>query len=123
MAGDFESALDSIETADRIFLEAMPEGGEMAIWRAGVMSEALTGVGRVEDAIAVAEAAIDQGRRHRLLWSVPLALRALAKARAAAGEDGVSELLDEAESVARSTGGELTVASIETERDALAAAG
>ena len=123
MAGDFESALDSIETAERIFREAMPEGGEMAVWRAGVRSEALTGVGRVEEAVAVAEAAVEKGRRYRLLWSVPLALRALAKARAAAGEEGVSELLEEAETVARSTGCLMTVTSIEEEREALAATG
>ncbi|HEY7255494.1 MAG TPA: adenylate/guanylate cyclase domain-containing protein [Solirubrobacterales bacterium] len=123
LARDFESALDSIETAERIFREAMPEGGEMAVWRAAVRSEALAGVGRIEEAVAVAEEAVEKGRKYRLLWSVPLGLRALAKARAAAGQEGVSELLDEAETVARSTGCEMTLITIESEREALAATG
>jgi tetratricopeptide (TPR) repeat protein len=123
LAGDFDSALDLIETAERIFREAMPEGGEMAVWRAGVRAEALTGVGRVEEAVATAEEAVEKGQKYRLLWSVPLALRALAKARAAAGEEGVPELLDEAEAIAQSTGCQMTVATIEAEREALTTTG
>jgi adenylate cyclase len=117
------AALDSIESADRIYSEAMPDGGEMAVWRAAIRSEALTGVGRLEEAVAVAEAAAEEARDYRLLWSVPLALRALARARAAEGGEDVTDLLDEAERVARSTGCEMSVISIEREREALAAAG
>ena len=46
-----------------------------------------------------------------------------AKARAAAGGEGVADLLDEAEEVARATGCEMSAISIEREREALAAAG
>jgi tetratricopeptide (TPR) repeat protein len=123
IAGDFESALASIEAAERIYREAMPDGGEMEVWRAGVRSEALTGVGRVDEGLAVAEAAVQEGREYKLGWSLPLALRAVAKARAAAGRDGVAEALEEAEAVARPTGCEMTIISIEEQRDALAAAG
>ena len=35
MGGDAESALASIEAAERIYREAMPEGGEMRVWRPG----------------------------------------------------------------------------------------
>ena len=122
-AEDYGAALESIESAERIYLEAMPEGGEMAVWRAGVRSEALTGVGKLEEAVAVAEAAVEEGREYRLGWSLPLALRALVKARAAAGGEGVAELLDEAETVARANGCEMALISIEREREALATAG
>ena len=89
VAGDAESALESIETAERIYLEAMPDAGEMRVWREGIHSEALLGVGRAEDALAIADSAVETARRYRLLWSLPLALKAQAKARAAAGR-GVS---------------------------------
>jgi tetratricopeptide (TPR) repeat protein len=122
-AGDAQAALDSIESAERIYLEAMPDSGEMGGWRDGVRSEALTAVGRVEEGAHLAEAVIAKARKYRLLWTLPLGLRALAKARAAAGEEGAAELLDEAERVARETGCELTAISVEGEREALAAAG
>jgi hypothetical protein len=101
----------------------MPEGGEMQVWRDGVRAEALTGVGRFEEALAVAEAGVEVAREYRLGWSLPLVLRALAKARAAAGRDGVAEALEEAEAAARAAGSEMAVISIEHERDALTAAG
>jgi adenylate cyclase len=123
MADDPESALASIEAAERIYREAMPEGGEMEIWRGSVRSEALTGVGRADEAIAVAEAGVKVAREYNLGWSLPFALRALAKALAAAGRDGVAEALEEGEAVARAHGCEATVISIEREREALAAAG
>ncbi|HEX3241997.1 MAG TPA: adenylate/guanylate cyclase domain-containing protein [Solirubrobacterales bacterium] len=123
MAGDPESALASIEAAERIYREAMPEDGEMAIWRASVRSEALTGVGRADEAMAVAEAGAEEAREYSLGWSLPLALRALAKARAAAGRAGVAEALEEGEALARSRGCEMSANSIAAEREALAAAG
>ena len=54
-------------------------------------------------------------------WSLPLTLLATARARDVAGEDGVREALDEAAAVAEETGALTTLASIETERDRLAA--
>ena len=115
--------LESIEAAERIYLEAMPDAGEMRVWREGIHSEALLGVGRAEDALAIADSAVETARRYRLLWSLPLALKAQAKARAAAGQGGVAEALDEALEITRSTGCLMSAATIEDEREALAAAG
>ncbi len=123
VAGDAASALESIEAAERIYLEAMPDAGEMRVWREAIHSEALSGVGRAEDALAIADSAVETARRYRLLWSLPLALKAQAKARAAMGQKGVSETLEEALEITRSTGCLMSAATIEDEREALAAAG
>ncbi len=123
VAEDFAGALESIDTAERIYREAMPDGGEMEAWRAGIRAEALTGLGRAPEAISVAESSVRNAREHGLRWTLPHSLLALARARIAAGEDGVQEALDEARAIATETGADLTLAFIEGERDALAAAG
>ena len=52
-------------------------------------------------------------REHRQNWSLPLSLRALAKARAAAGIEGVDEALDEAIAMRRANGCESAGGSME----------
>jgi adenylate cyclase len=123
MAGDPASALATIEAAEDTYNEAMREGGEMRGWRASIRAEALAGAGRVEEALALAEELVASTRDHRQNWSVPLCLRALARARAAAGVDGADQALDEAISVATATGCRAQVMSMEQAREALSAAG
>ena len=122
-AGEAEAALETIEGAEATYLEAMPEPGEMAGWRSSIRADALAGVGRVEEALALAEKSVESTRAHRQNWSLPLCLRALARARAAAGEGDVDEALDEAIAVATATGCLSQVTSMEEERESLAAAG
>ena len=95
--GDFDSALASIEEAERLYRDAMGSGGEMETWRGGLRAEALLGVGRVEEAADVARWASDVARERGMLWSLPLALLAVARAEAAAGNaDAARAALDEA---------------------------
>jgi len=121
-AEDYPAALDSIEAAESLYREAMGNGGEMEAWRAALRADALAGVGRAEEAIEVAESAAQIAAERGMRWSLPLTLLATARARDAAGEDGVREALDEAAAVAEGTGAVTTLASIEEERDRLAAA-
>ncbi len=121
-AEDYPAALDSIEAAERLYRGAMDNGGEMEAWRAALRADALTGVGRGEEAIAVAESAAQIATERGMRWSLPLTLLATARARNAAGADGVRAVLDEAAAVAEETGALTTLVSIETERDRLAAA-
>ncbi len=121
-AGENEAALASIEEADRIYVEAMGNGGEMETWRGGLRTEALLGVGRVEDAIAVGRAASDDGRILGRRWSLPRTLLGLARALAAAGDrEGAREALDEAAEIAADHGEKVTLGAIEEERAAAAA--
>jgi class 3 adenylate cyclase/tetratricopeptide (TPR) repeat protein len=120
-AGDFAGALDSLEEAERLHREAMDGGDELEAWRAGVRAEALTGLGRAADAVELAAWAADVAARRELRWSQPLALLALGRARAAAGEDGAREALDEAAAVATETGSLNSLEAIEAERHALGA--
>ena len=55
-------------------------------------------------------------------WSLPLAILAVARTRAAAGEADVDAQLDEAAAIAHETGAMTTLAAIEEERETLAAA-
>jgi class 3 adenylate cyclase/tetratricopeptide (TPR) repeat protein len=120
-AEDYAGALDSFEEAERLHREAMDGGDEQEGWRAAVRAEALTGVGRPEEAIELAGWAAEVARKRELLWSLPLALLALGRARAAAGVDGAREALDEAAAVATSTGARTMLSSVRAEREALAA--
>jgi adenylate cyclase len=120
-AEDYEEALDSLETAERIYREAMDNGGEMEAWRAALRARALAGVDRTEEAIELATEASEIARERGMLWSLPLAILAIARARAMAGETDVAAVLDEAAAVARETGAMTTLDAIEEERDALAA--
>jgi class 3 adenylate cyclase/tetratricopeptide (TPR) repeat protein len=95
--GEAEAALGYIERADSLYLEAMGTGGEAEGWRGALLAEALLGVGRVQEAVKRAAEAVSISREHDLNWGRPRALRTLARARLAAGEPGVDEVLDEAE--------------------------
>ena len=120
-AAEHQDSLASIEEAERLYREAMDNGGEMEAWRAQMRAQALTGVGRVEEAIEVAEWAIVTSRERGMLWTYPIANLALARALTAAGRDGAEEALAEGERVARKTGALSLLHDIEAERDALAA--
>ncbi|MDQ2631145.1 MAG: AAA family ATPase [Actinomycetota bacterium] len=121
-AEEYQEALDSIEEADQIYREAMKIGGEMEGWRSQLRANALIGVGRTEEAVSEAEWAVRVSRERGLLWSLPIALLALGRARHAAGQDGAAEALEEALEVARETNALACVAEIESERELLASA-
>jgi class 3 adenylate cyclase/tetratricopeptide (TPR) repeat protein len=118
---EYANALESIEEAERTYREEMKDGGEMESWRATLRSNALRGVGRTEEAIEVAEWAVGICRERGMLWTLPIALLALARARAAAGREDASKALDEATEVAQETGALALLADIQEEREALAA--
>jgi class 3 adenylate cyclase/tetratricopeptide (TPR) repeat protein len=118
-AEDYSGALDSFEEAERLYREAMDSGGEQEAWRGAVRAEALTGVGRVEEAVELATWAAETARERDLLWSLPLALLALGRARATVGAPGAREALDEAAAVAERTGARTMVDAIEAEREVL----
>ena len=120
-AGDAEAALESLEEAERVYRSAIPGGDEMECWRAGLRAEALTGVGRPEEAVELMQWASEVARERGMLWSLPLTLRALAVARDAAGRDGAREALDEAAAVARRTGAAINLQGVEEAREAIGA--
>jgi class 3 adenylate cyclase/tetratricopeptide (TPR) repeat protein len=120
-AEDYEGGLASIDEAERLYREAMDNGGEMEGWRAQMRAQALTGVGRTEEAIEVATAAVEVSRERGMLWTYPIANLALARALDAAGRDGVLEALAEGERIALQTRALSLVNDIEAERDRLAA--
>jgi class 3 adenylate cyclase/tetratricopeptide (TPR) repeat protein len=121
-SGDFGSALEAIEEAERLYRGAMGNGGEMEAWRGGIRAEALRGVGRTEEAVEVARWASGVARERRMHWPLPLALLALARAEAAADDaDAARSALDEGAAVARRTGAKVNLADIEAERDLLPA--
>jgi class 3 adenylate cyclase/tetratricopeptide (TPR) repeat protein len=120
-AGDPEAALESLEEGELIYRTAIDGGDEMECWRAGLRAEALTAVGRVDEAIELAEWAADLARERGMLWSLPLDLQALALARAAGGRDGVREALDEGAAVAKRTGAMTSLEGIEAARELIGA--
>ncbi len=120
-ASNHAGALDSLEEAERLYREAMGGGGEVASWRAALRAEALLGLGRTAEALELAEWASQTARAHGMRWPLPNALRILASARLAAGQDGAREALDEAAEVAEETGALFTLNGVEEARDSLAA--
>jgi class 3 adenylate cyclase/tetratricopeptide (TPR) repeat protein len=120
-AGEPTAALEALEEAERVYRAAIDGGDEMEAWRAGVRAEALTGVGRAEEAVALAEWAAGVARERGMLWSLPLTLQALALALDAAGRDGAREALDEAAAVAERTGAMVSLEAIEEARDSIGA--
>jgi predicted ATPase/class 3 adenylate cyclase len=120
-AEEFDPALRALEEAERIYRQAMGSGGEMECWRAAARADALLGLGRAEEAADLAQWASDTARERGLRWSLPLALRTLALARAASGRDGAAAPLDEASEVARGFGAVQTAEQIEEAREILAA--
>jgi tetratricopeptide (TPR) repeat protein len=117
--GDSQAALESIEEAERIYREAMDNGGEMEAWRAQLRAQALTAAGRPGEAIEVAERAGRIALQRGMLWTYPVAMLALSRARRAAGREGVAEALEEAERVARQTKAETLLLDIELEKKQL----
>jgi tetratricopeptide (TPR) repeat protein len=119
-AEEYSDALESFETAERLHREAMVGGDELEAWRGAVRAEALTGVGRVNEAAEVAARAVEIARKRKLLWSLPLALLALGRARAALGQEDARDALDEAAAVAGETGALAMVSSIQDTYEAIA---
>jgi class 3 adenylate cyclase/tetratricopeptide (TPR) repeat protein len=119
IAEENEAALESIEESDRLFREAMDSGGEMEGWRGQLRARALILVGREEEALEVAEEAARVSRERRMLWTYPVALLTLARARTAAGADGANEAFEEAERIARETGATTLLEDIKAEREQL----
>ncbi len=120
-AGDYAGALDSLEEAERIYRTAVSGGDEMETWRAGLRAQALTGVGRAEEGLELAERATEIARERGMLWSLPLTLQAIAIARAATGRDGIEAALDEAAEVTERTGAMISLQAVETTRETLSA--
>jgi tetratricopeptide (TPR) repeat protein len=120
-AGDYTAALDSLEEAERIYRTAVSNGDEMETWRAGLRAQALTGVGRAEEGLELAERAAKIARERGMLWSLPLTLQAIAIARAATGRDGIDAALDEAAQVTERTGAMISLQAVEMTRETLSA--
>jgi len=123
IAEENEAALESIEESERLYQEAMDNRGEMDGWRGQLRARALTLIGRTDEALEVAEAAARVSRERGMLWSYPVAMLTLARARAAAGAGGVNEAFEEAERVARETGATTLLMDIAAEREQLESAG
>jgi adenylate cyclase len=121
-AGDYAGALGSLEEAERVYRAAVSDGDEMETWRAGLRAQALIGVGRAEEGLELAEWATALARERGMLWSLPLALQAVAVGRAATGRDGIDTALDEAAAVAERTGAMTSLQAVEMTREFLAAA-
>ncbi len=120
-AGEPEAALESLQEAERVYRAAIGGGDEMECWRAGLRAEALTGVGRAEEAVELAAWASDVARERGMLWSLPLTLRALALALDASGREGAREALDEGAEVAARTGAMISLEGIELARQSIGA--
>jgi tetratricopeptide (TPR) repeat protein len=118
-AGEFDAALEAIELADRGYREAMGSGGEVEAWRGCLRALALIGLGRGKDAQAQIDTAIAAARRRGLNWSLPFCLHAQAQIRAASGEAGVAEALDEATEIAKRQGYLSLLERLEADREQL----
>jgi class 3 adenylate cyclase/tetratricopeptide (TPR) repeat protein len=123
IAEENEAALESIEESERIYREAMDNGGEMEGWRGQLRARALVLVGREDEALELAEQAARVARERGMLWSYPVAMLTLARARAAAGAEGVNAAFEESERVARETGATTLLMDIAAEREQLESAG
>jgi class 3 adenylate cyclase/tetratricopeptide (TPR) repeat protein len=115
-AGEYAEALEDVELAERAYCEAMGAPGESAGWRGTLRALVLLGLDRPEEARREAEMALEGSRDRGINWQVPPALRALAQIRAAAGEDGVAEALDEAAEIAAELGHRMTLDKIVADR-------
>ena len=122
VAGESEEALATVELADRIYREAMGDGGESEAWRATQRARALLSLGREEEALEEAEWAVATAKRREMGWQIPPALQTLAQARAALGADGVEAALDEAADFAGRRGHAMALRRIEADRETLATA-
>jgi adenylate cyclase len=116
---EHEAALQSIEASERLYREAMDNGGEMEGWRGQLRARALILVGREDEGLEVAEEAARVSRERGMRWTYPVAMLTLARARAAAGAEGVEDALEEAERVARETEATTLLMDIAAEREQL----
>ncbi len=123
IAEEYEEALEAIEESERLYREAMDNGGEMEGWRGQLRARALVLVGRTDEGLELAEEAARIARERGMMWSYPVAMLTLARARAAAGAEGVNEAFEEAERVARETGATTLLMDIAVEREQLKSAG
>ncbi|HYQ79770.1 MAG TPA: adenylate/guanylate cyclase domain-containing protein [Solirubrobacterales bacterium] len=123
IAEEYEEALAAIEESERLYREAMDGGGEMEGWRGQLRARALVLVGRTDEGLELAEEAARIARERGMMWSYPVAMLTLARARAAAGAKGADEAFSEAERVARETGATTLLMDIEAEREQLESAG
>jgi len=119
IAEEYEEALEAIEESERLYREAMGNGGELEGWRGQLRARALVMVGRTDEGLELAERAARVAGERGMLWSYPVAMLTLARARAAAGAEGVEEAFEEAERVARETGATTLLMDIEMEREQL----
>jgi class 3 adenylate cyclase/tetratricopeptide (TPR) repeat protein len=120
-AGDYAAALESLDEAEQLYRGVVSDGDEMEAWRAALRSHALTGVGRAEEGLELAEWAAEVARERGMLWSLPLTLQAVAIARAASGRGDVDAALDEGVRVAEGTGAMISLQALETTRETLGA--
>ena len=121
-AGEVAAALETIEESERLYREAMGNGGEMAAWRAQLRSQVLREAGRAEEAVEAAEWSAATARERGMMWTYPVTMLALARALSAAGRDGAAEALAESERVARETGALALLLDIEAEQAQLESA-
>lgn len=103
-AEHYAEALETVDLANRLYMEAMSNGGEQEAWRGVLRSRALVGVGRTAEGVEHAEWATDIARTRGMHWQLPLTLHALAHARAASGEPGVEEAATEASEISERLG-------------------
>jgi class 3 adenylate cyclase/tetratricopeptide (TPR) repeat protein len=120
-AGEFDEALEAIELSDRLYREAMGNGGEVEAWRSLLRARALLGVGRSQEGLEEAEWTVETAKRRGMGWQICPGLQTLAQARAAAGVPGVEEALDEGAAEARGRGHTMTLHRIEADRASLLA--
>jgi class 3 adenylate cyclase/tetratricopeptide (TPR) repeat protein len=114
--GEAAAALEAIEEADRLYRDAMGNGGEMETWRAGERVEALLGVGRIEEAIELGEWAREVAIERGLRWSLQTVLLALGRARAAAGDaEGARATLEEGAELSAGAGAKVHLREFEEE--------
>ncbi len=114
--GESGEALAAIEEADRLYRDAMGNGGEMETWRAGERVEALIGVGRIEEAIELGEWAREVAIERGLRWSLHAVLLALGRARATAGDvEGARAALEEGAELSAAAGARVQLREFEDE--------
>ena len=107
--------------ADRLYAAVRGGGGAVEPLRDAELADALLGLGRIAGALERAERGVAVGRGGNLGWTLIPALRIAAKVRAAAGELGAVELLDEAEALASANRQTVELGRIQETRDAVAA--
>jgi len=94
----------------------MGSGGETEAWRSTLRARALLGLGRTDEALEEAEWAASTAGRREMGWQIPSALHTLAQARAATGDTGFEETLNQAAEAASRRGHLMTLRKIEADR-------